>query len=316
MQRNLSVRKDEKLIYCSIVAAFIVMLLFVVCIILPLFHINENGHSNMRASDDLLSVDNEPPQIIGVRNLTVYLGEAIAYRKNITLTDNNGDDGVFLNIDSSKVDLSTPGTYAATYIATDKAGNESRETIFVTVVESQISLEELNSKLDSVIAVIIRNDMNTEEKIRAVYEYVQSHMSYVSDSDKSDWRAEAYRALFVSGSGDCFSFFAASKAFFERLGIVSLDVQRTPGLVEQTHYWSIVNISDDVNNNVWYYYDSCPLRSEYNHSGCLLTEIQIEAYNKVREHFYTYDRDTYRGVIISEKIITPTPELESFYSQN
>lgn len=314
MQPNSFVKKDEKLIYCSIVAAFIVMLLFVVCTLLPLFLESNGEHSNTRVSADFVLEDNEPPQIIGARNLTVYLGDAIAYRKNITLSDNSGDDGITLKVDTSKVNLSALGTYAATYIATDKAGNESRETIFVTVIESQVSLEELNAKLDSVIAVIIRNDMNTEEKIRAVYEYVQSHMSYVSDSDKSDWRAEAYRALFVSGSGDCFSFFAASKAFFERLGIDSLDVQRTAGLVEQTHYWSIVNISDDANSDIWYYYDSCPLVSEYNHSGCLLTDVQIEAYNKVREHFYTYDRNLYRGVVISEEIITPTPALEPFYS--
>ena len=313
MQCKSSVRKDEKLIFCSIVAAFLVMLLFVVCIMISLFR---DESSNVHVADvvNSQSVDNIPPQIIGAKNITVYLGEAIAYRKNITITDNNGSEGVSLEIDSSNVDISTPGTYAATYIATDKEGNESRETIFVTVTESQISLEELNEKLDSVIALIIRDGMNTEEKIRAIYEYVQSHMSYVSDSDKSDWRAEAYRALFVSGSGDCFSFFAASKAFFERLNIDSLDIQRTPGLVEQTHYWSIVNISDDSNSDIWYYYDSCPLRSEYNHSGCLLTEIQIEAYNKVREHFYAYDRDAYQSIIISDKIITPTPELEPFYS--
>jgi len=314
MQSNLSGRKDEKLIFCSIVAAFLVMLLFVVCTLLPLWNKDESIETDARIGNNLNNSDNEPPKIIGARNITVYLGEAVAYRKNITLTDNEGDDSIFLEIDNTNVDLSVPGTYAVTYIATDKSGNVSKETIFVTVIEPQISLEELNEKIDSVIALIINDNMNNEDKIRAVYEYVQSHMSYVSDSDKSDWRAEAYRALFASGSGDCFSFFAASKAFFERLNIDSIDVQRTPGLVDQTHYWSIVNISDDSNNDIWYYYDSCPLRSEYNHSGCLLTEVQIEAYNKVRDHFYTYDKTSYKGIVISDKIITPTPELEPFYS--
>ena len=307
MQCKLLMSKDEKITICSVLTAFIVMLFFVICAILPAF--NNSPSIDTKSNEN---IDKIPPQIIGARNITVYLGEAVAYRKNITVKDNSGNENISLEIDSSNVNLSTPGTYAVTYIARDKSGNECKESIFVTVIEPQVSLEELNAKIDSVIALIICDDMSNEDQIRAVYEYVQSHMSYVSDSDKSDWRAEAYRSLFVSGSGDCFSFFAASKAFFERLEIDSLDVQRTPGLVEQTHYWSIVNIGNTT-NSLWYYYDSCPLRSEYNHNGCLLTEVQIEAYNKVREYFYAYDRNLY-NIIIADKIITPTPELEPFYS--
>jgi len=96
-----------------------------------------------------------------------------------------------------------------------------------------------------------------------------------------------------------------------------LDIQRPAELAQkmnQTHYWSLVNISDDPQKDIWYHYDSCRLRAEYNHSGCLLTEIQINAYNYVRENFYAYNTNLFPKTC--DTIITPTPELEEFYNKN
>lgn len=264
--------------------------------------------------DAPVSADTTPPEIIGAGDMKIYVGESPAYRKGITLSDDSGADGVTLEVDSSAADISKPGRYPIIYTATDRAGNSSSVTVYLTVEIYFPQRDELNAALDRVISSIITADMNTEQKIRRIYDYVQNHIAFVNTSDKTSWEAEAYRALFVTNTGDCFSFFAASKAFFERLGIENLDIQRPAELaakMQQTHYWSLVNISDDHASPRWYHYDSCRLRAEYNHSGCLLTERQTNAYNKVRENFYAYDKTGYPAV--STTIITPTPELEPYY---
>jgi hypothetical protein len=287
------------------------MLIFILILTLPLLFRGNTSENVKKGTENDFSWDTTAPVIKGVKNLTVYKGESVAYRKNIILDDNSGSGNVTLTVDSSKVNTDKPGTYVVYYIATDKAGNKTSVSVFVTVIEPQIPLEKLNAAVDNVIAAIITDGMSKEAQCRAVYSYIQGHIAYASTSDKSDWRAEAYRALFVSGTGDCFSFFAAAKAFLDRLGIENLDIQRTPGLLDETHYWSLVNIGTSAQPR-WYHFDATRLRAEYNHSGCLLTEVQIEAYNHVRKNFYAYDKSAYPE--ICNIIITPTPELEPYYN--
>ena len=302
-------RRDNILAATSLLSAAIAMTVFLFGLIIP--SIFGGAEEPYQHSDSRLA-DTSPPVITGARDLTVYLGESVAYRKNVTVSDDSGE--ATLTVDSSRVDTSKEGIYAVVYTATDPSGNSSSVTIMVRVIKPGVSLDELNAALDGVIAKIITPGMNKEAKARAVYEYVRNHIAYVSTSDKSDWRAEAYRALFVTGNGDCFSYFAAAKAFFERLGIDNLDIQRSPGLLDETHYWNLINISDNPDMPSWYHFDSCRLRNdEYNHSGCLLTEVQIKAYSIVRPHFYAYDSTGYPKT--SEKIITPTPEIEAYYGQ-
>lgn len=260
--------------------------------------------------------DITPPIITGAKDMTIYIGEAPAYRKNVVVSDDSGGN-VELKIDSTQVNLSKPGRYPITYLATDASGNSASVTVYLTVEIYFPKEAELTTALDKVISNIILPTMSTEEKVRVIYAYVQSNITFVDTSDKSNWKAEAYKSLFVTNTGDCFSFFAASKAFFERLGIENLDIQRPEELAKkmnQTHYWSLVNISDDPQKDIWYHYDSCRLRAEYNHSGCLLTEVQINAYNYVRENFYAYNADLFPKTC--DTIITPTPELEEFYNKN
>ena len=305
---SISVNKLIKYSICGSIAA---MLMFLFALSIPWLVYTK--HTFAISLQDIT-----PPIINGVSDIKIYVGEFPAYRTNISLSDDfDSKDQISLFIDSSKVNINEPGVYPVTYTATDSSGNSSQVTINLTVALFFPQEAELNYALDNVISQIITPTMNPEQKIRAIYYYVQSHIAFVNSSDKTNWKAEAYRALFVTNTGDCFSFFAASKAFFERLGIKNLDIERPKALAEQmqqTHYWSMVNISEDPNNEIWYHYDSCRLRAEYNHSGCLLTEIQINAYNYVRENFYAYNKVLYPAVC--EKIITPTPELEEFYNKD
>ena len=259
----------------------------------------------------LTVVDTTPPVIEGAEDITVYVGESVAYRKNIRLTDNGGEEGLVLSVDSSSVNTAAEGAYTAVYTAKDASGNVVSQTVSVYVKTQHANEKQLNEGVARVCSEILTADMNTEEKLRAVYDYVQSNISYVNHSDKTDWIGEAYNGLFVTGAGDCFTYFAAAKAFLIYLDIPFIELQRAPGLTEETHYWMLVNISDTPGVRTWYHYDATRLRAQYNHSGCLLTDRQAQAYNKVRPHFYTHNTPDLPAT--SDIIITDTPELEAYY---
>ena len=257
-----------------------------------------------------LIYDSAAPKITLDRELVTYVGEGISYADCVTLSDNCAGK-ITLEVDDSEVDLNEAGEYKAYLVAIDAVGNKSEALeVNVKVYSDELAEEELFSRIDDITDRIIESSMCTEEKCRAIYEYVQENISYTASSDKSSWQRAAYDALFVSGEGDCFSYFAAAKAFFEHLGIPNLDIERKRGFTPDTHFWSLVNIGDN-DDELWYHFDATRLRAEYNHSGCLLTDKQTEAYNKVREYFYLYDKTKYPAV--ASDIITPTPELEKYY---
>jgi hypothetical protein len=149
--------------------------------------------------------------------------------------------------------------------------------------------------------------MSKEEQVKRIFGYVNSpnekngsmaNITYDRDgsnTDRSDWMREAYLTL-EYGSGDCYSYFAVSKAFFLYFGIENYDIQRSKGVTTQsgTHFWSMVNIGTEKSPR-WYYYDATRLAKAHpNGSGCLFTEAQLEYYNnKVNSGFLTFDHTGY-----------------------
>ena len=253
--------------------------------------------------------DYEAPTFAVVPELSAFVGEAIAYRKGLVVRDNCGGE-VEVQVDSSAVDPTTPGDYTVSFTATDASGNTAWATTVIHVYENQITEEQLADKVDAVIAQIITPDMDKEAQLRAVYRYVYDHIAYTSDSDKSDWVRAAYDGLFMTGSGDCFNYFAAAIAFCRRLGIDYREIERTPGAADGTHFWIMVNIGTSEKPR-WYHFDCTHLRASYSHSGCLLTDQQIKAFNRFRAGFYAYDTSKYPAT--DKTIITRTPDLEKFY---
>ncbi len=264
-------------------------------------------------TEDLHSVltiieDTEAPTFVTVPELSAYVGGTVAYRQGVIVTDNCGGE-LDIQVDSTDVDFNTVGDYEVRYTATDASGNTSWAKTTIHIYENQVSEEELNARIDEVIAAIITPEMDKEAQLRAVYRYVYDHIAYVPTSDKSDWIRAAYDGLFMTGSGDCYNYFAAAIAFCRRLDIDYREIERTPGAAEGTHFWIMVNIGTDA-EPLWYHFDCTHLRASYEHSGCLLTDAQLRAFNKFRAGFYAYDATSYPA---SEKrIITPTPHLDKY----
>lgn len=253
-----------------------------------------------------LCKDTEAPTVVA-HDVECRVGEGIVWRDHVTLSDNCAGE-ISLSVDSSGVNVNREGSYTVYYTATDASGNTAKAQATVLVVSMTVTDEMLYAEIDKIIARIITPDMDKAAQCRAVYTYVQGNIAYVNTSTKGDWKYAAYMALFSTGTGDCYSYFAASKAFFERLGIENLDVQRLPGYTDNTHFWSLVNIGTK-DSPVWYHYDSTRLTAAYDVSGCLLTDAQVKAYDTWRagDYFRIYDTSEYPAT--ATRIITDIPEL-------
>ena len=114
--------------------------------------------------------------------------------------------------------------------------------------------EELDALVSDVLEEIIRDGMTRLEQARAVFDYTHDHIAYTGQSDKSDWKTGAYAGL-TTGKGDCFTYYAVSRALLTALEIDNLEVERVGG--ETRHYWNLVNCGDG-----WYHFDACPRSSK------------------------------------------------------
>lgn len=242
-----------------------------------------SGNSIRKKVIATVIADTEPPKINGAKNKTVYIGDSVAYRKGITVTDNKDKD-LKVNVDSSDVNLKAEGVYDVIYTAEDLAGNKAKVTVTVTVIKFTVTEEEVYEKADKVLATIIDSSMTKREKAYEIYKWTKSHVGYTGDSDKSDWLAEAYRGM-VNGVGDCFTYYAVSQALLTRADINNMRVTRVGGRTQ--HFWNLINCGDG-----WYHFDSCPHKDHY--ETFMLTDKEVEAYTKKRgNNYYTFDKTLY-----------------------
>ncbi len=239
--------------------------------------------------------DTTPPVIAGVKDKIVYIGSTISYRDGITVTDND-DENVTLQLDASMVDLTRLGTYPLLYSAVDKRGNSSSVSASVMVISSpdehqgqatQIcTKEELDNLCKNILNQIINDNMSDYEKANAIYNRVRQ-IRYIGSSNKDNWISGAYIGL-TTGRGDCFNYFAASKALLTLAGIPNYDLQRKGG--DQPHYWQIVYVDGG-----WYHFDACPTLDVYPIRCFLYTEEEVAAYTKAIAldcpEYYVYDYD-------------------------
>lgn len=271
---------------------------------------DERGREFTYSASLTLVSDTIPPTIAGVQEpIITYLGSGASYRSGVSVSDNCSTK-IELEIDSSAVNLKAVGEYKVIYRATDAAGNVTEIHRTVAVYEEEITAEKLNALIDPILAKIIKDGMGIKEKLRAVYDYVYENVSYSSTSDKNSWMRAAYSGI-LEGRGDCFTYFALSKAMMERLGIENLDIERTPeiaAMVNERHYWSLVNIGTKE-APMWYHFDSCRLNNVARPWGFLMTDSQLILYSDKREnadgisgYFYAYDTTAYPPS--AEQIIT------------
>lgn len=236
--------------------------------------------------------DTEPPVISGVKDLFCYLGDGISYRAGVSARDAQ-DGEVEVEVVSEGVDLSKPGVYTVVYRATDAAGNRTEVSASLTVeAKSTVSEEVLYEAVEErAVSWGLRN-ASAERVCETLYWQVKAMMNYTSESDKEDWMGEAYRAL-CENEGDCFTYYAVVRAFFEYLQIPYLTVERTLGARDSTHFWLMVNVGTET-VPAWYHFDVCPRPKEIPHNlPILMTDADLQSYNQKLEGYYTFPTDAY-----------------------
>jgi len=268
----------------------------------------EDEHGNRRVFDTKLSVitDTERPSIVVENEIVGYIGEGIAYKNSVRVTDNCF--GVKLEVDSSDVDMEKEGTYVAVFTATDAAGNKTEAIVPVHIRGVRVTEEMLNE----LIADVVKDWKKTTDKkelCKMIYEYVNdptasassanfTYVGHSNDESREDFRREAYLTL-KNGQGDCYSYFSLSKALFEYFGLENKDIERTKGLTKDTHFWNMVNIGSEANPR-WYFFDATRFAGKFTlggNNGCLMTAAQLESYKPSSSgygnNYYAFDSESY-----------------------
>lgn len=223
--------------------------------------------------------DTQPPEISGVKELTVLVGESVSYRKGLRLTD-NCPDGLRLDIDSSGVDLNTEGVYQAICTATDLAGNSTSATITVTVLPWEQSEEKLNLLADAVLSQILRDGMSNWDKAYAIYDYVCSNIQYQYRHTLSgNWSQAAYEGL-AYHRGECYVYTCTVKLLMTRAGFDCMEINRT------NHYWNLVDIGDG-----WYHVDCTPMPDEP--QIFMWTSDHLKRYSDAHDGTHRYNASLY-----------------------
>lgn len=226
-------------------------------------------------------VDKQAPVISGAKDLDIYVGDTVSYRKGITVTD-NVDASVALQIDNSNVDLSKPGVYRVIYSATDAAGNTATVTVRLTVrakADNFVDPEVIYAKADAILAQFIRPDMTDRQKAEAVYVWTRRsvHLTYGSKPagfvhEEADWLQTAYQLLNRDvAKGDCYFFFAVQKLLLQRLNIPTIDVEKTYD-GHSRHYWLLVSVDG---GKTYYHFDNV-----WSRELCLVTDAQLAAFSE------------------------------------
>ena len=235
--------------------------------------------------------DLEAPTFVGLRDIESYIGDSIQYKSNITVKDNiSGQDEIDISVDASKVNSAKAGTYTATYTATDAAGNTASEDITVTIKEKPegyVTEDELYTLVDSILDQIITDDMTEYQKLEAIYTYVRNTVSYQDGVDKPGYIQAAYLGL-TTHKGECYVYWATSKALLTRAGIKEYDIHNmndedpsVPG-----HYWCLVDIGEG-----WYHFDTCPRKGGFD--GLYKDDATIKAYSDSHKNSHKYNPDKY-----------------------
>ncbi|MCL1792631.1 MAG: hypothetical protein FWG34_02055 [Oscillospiraceae bacterium] len=234
-------------------------------------------------------VDTTPPVISGELDKWVLAGGTIAYRSGITVTD-ACDSNVQLVVDSSAVNLNVPGIYAVFYSATDASGNRAEAQGIVTV--RAVDMDLVNGMADNILSQIIRGGMSEYEKAKTIFYWVHNKMKYSANVSPREIAQAAYNC-FYRGTGDCYTYMAASRVLLTRAGIDNMTVSRIDAPVQ--HYWNIVNVG-----NGWHHFDASPNGYVSIDRKFMFTESQAREFSRITPteyENYKYDKSLVPEVV-------------------
>ena len=154
-------------------------------------------------------------------------------------------------------------------------------------LSASFTQEGLDELVQQAIDNIITPGMTQREQAKAVWKFAKGGISYTGKSDKSDWRSGAYEGL-RTRRGDCFTYYAVSRALLTALGIDNLEVRRVGG--PTSHYWNLINCGDG-----WYHFDATPRSSKMPYFvSFMFTDQEAADYTaRAGRNYYSFDSSLY-----------------------
>ena len=231
--------------------------------------------------------DSVAPVIDGTKDIEAFVGDIIRYRTDVTVTDDL-DPNPTLEIDTSKVDLKTAGTYVVTYRATDFSGNVSEVEIKLTLTKkpkTYVDPATVEKEAKKVLAKITKSGMSDMEKALQITWWVRYNVNYVAKADNSSWTRAAYDGL-VKRQGNCYNFAMTAKALFDAAGIENMIINRDP-YIYHGHYWNYIKIDGE-----WYHCDSTP-RLKYNSYFFMYTTKELKNFWHNGWNGYNFKEEKY-----------------------
>lgn len=195
---------------------------------------DKNGNTTKKTATLTIKKDNDAPVFSGLSEITVSKNKNINYEKGVSAVDKK-DGKVSFDVDSSKVDTSTYGTYYAIYTAKDAAGN-------VATKKRKILVEHDNADLKELVREYASKAGSDYKSIRS---YVQTTIKYSDSWGGSD---PVWYGL-TKFSGNCYVHALTYKAFLDNKGYENKLIWTK----DKTHYWNLIKI-----NGVWRHSDSTP----------------------------------------------------------
>lgn len=176
------------------------------------------------------------------------------------------DGKVSVSVNTGKVDWNKEGIYKVYYTAKDKSGNKSKAWAKVQVYKPGTA----EKYADVLLSSSLKSNSDIQ-KLRKIYNYVQSHCSYTGGGAHHNWRAAAVHGI-RNHSGDCFTYYSIAKLLITRAGFSNLTVRRYPYREGSNHWWNLV-----YTGKGWYHFDTTPRqRKGY---FCLQTDEQLHMYS-------------------------------------
>jgi len=227
--------------------------------------------------------DNDPPVFSGIKDITIYEGQSVSYRKNVKAIDKK-DGEVSFQVDSSKVNPNKAGKYEVVYTAVDKAGNKAVEKAAVIVKKQEVTKEIVYEMADEILNKITKPGMSKQEVAYQIYKYVRGSIAYTGTSNKSSVIKEAYRGM-KNKVGDCFTYYSVSEVLLTRAGIPNMCVTRQGGKTQ--HFWNLINCG-----NGWYHFDAT--RQRDGAETFMMTDADLEEFTRKRgNNYYVFDKSKY-----------------------
>ena len=233
--------------------------------------------------------DTQAPVILGAGDLTVRVGDTAAYFRGVSAQDDR-DGTPALEVDSTRVDLSTPGEYPLYYTARDAAGNGTTLEVLVKVLPRDAAEdEEIDRTVEGILEELLSPDMTQRQQVEAIYTWAKARIHYGGHTSRVDYRQAGYEAI-TAGEADCYGYFAATKLMFEQLGIPNVDVRKEKhDDSDSDHFWSLVSVDG---GQTYYHFDATP-RVGQTEELCLVTDLFLDSFDTFHNGCHNRDKTLY-----------------------